>query len=82
MKAKSFLESAGIAALYALPIANAFLKSWHVDSFHHPLPVASIPRAILLLTLLVWALAWLVLVAWIGCRHVAASSLESPSPPS
>jgi Sulfatase len=59
VKAKSFLESAGLTALYALPIANAFLNSWHVDSFHRPHPVASIPRAILLLTLLVWALAWL-----------------------
>ncbi|HZD77746.1 MAG TPA: sulfatase-like hydrolase/transferase [Acidobacteriaceae bacterium] len=61
MKAKSFLESAGLAVLYALPIADAFFKPWHVNSFHAPEPVASIPRAILLLTLLVWALAWLVL---------------------
>jgi Sulfatase len=63
VKAKSFLESAGLAALYALPITNAFLNSWHVDSFHRPHPVASISRAILLLTLLVWALAWLTLAA-------------------
>jgi Sulfatase len=61
VKAKSFLEAAGLAVLYALPIANAFLKSWHVDAFHHAQPVASIPRAILLLTLLAWALAWLIL---------------------
>jgi Sulfatase len=63
VKAKSFLESAGLAVLYTLPIANAFLKSWHVDSFHHVHPVASIPRALLLLTLLVWALGWLTLAA-------------------
>ncbi|HZD77474.1 MAG TPA: hypothetical protein VE218_10740, partial [Acidobacteriaceae bacterium] len=63
MKAKSFLESAGLAVLYTLPIANAFLNSWHLDSFHHPYPVTSIPRAMLLLTLLVWALAWLIVVA-------------------
>jgi hypothetical protein len=63
VKAKPFVESAGLAVLYALPIASAFLKSWHVDSFHHAHPVASIPRAILLLTLLVWALAWLIIAA-------------------
>lgn len=63
MKAKLFLEGAGVAVLYALPIANVFLTSWHFDSFHHPQPVTSIPRAILLLTLLVWAFAWLILTA-------------------
>src|ERR1700753_1879690 len=63
MKAKSFLEAAGLAVLYALPVANVFLTSWHFDSFHHAQPVTSIPRAILLLTLLVWAFAWLILAA-------------------
>jgi hypothetical protein len=61
VRAKPFLEAAGLAVLYALPIADAFFKPWHVNSFHAPQPVASIPRAILLLTLLIWALAWLVL---------------------
>ena len=59
MKAKSFLEGAGLAVLYLLPIANTFFNTWHFDSFHHPFPVASIPRAILLLLLFVWVLAWL-----------------------
>jgi hypothetical protein len=63
VKARPKLESAGIAVLYALPIANAFFISWHVDSFHHAHPVTSIPRAILLLVLLVWALAWFVIAA-------------------
>lgn len=63
MKAKSFLEGAGLAVLYALPIANAFFEPWHVNSYHHAQPVASVPRAIFLLVLLVWALAWLTIAA-------------------
>jgi hypothetical protein len=63
VKAKPFLEAAGLAVLYALPIANAFVKSWHVNSYHHAQPVASVPRAMFLLVLLVWALAWLTIAA-------------------
>jgi hypothetical protein len=59
VKAKSLLEGAGLAVLYVLPIANAFVNSWHVNSYHHAQPVASVPRAIFLFVLLVWALAWL-----------------------
>jgi Sulfatase len=63
VKAKSLLEAAGLAVLYVLPIANAFFKSWHVNSYHHAQPVASVPRAIFLLILLVWVLAWLTIAA-------------------
>lgn len=60
---KTILESAGLAVLYVLPIADGFIKTWHWNSFHHAHPVGSIPRAIFFLTLLVWALAWLVIAA-------------------
>ena len=56
-RARAFVEGAGLATLYILPIANAFFKPWHVNSYHHAHPVGSIPRAIFFLTLLVWALA-------------------------
>lgn len=61
---KRILESAGLAVLYLLPIADGFVKTWHVNSFHHAHPVGSIPRAIFFLTLLVWAVAWLVITAF------------------
>jgi hypothetical protein len=61
---KTILESAGLAVLYVLPIADGFIKTWHWNSFHHAHPVGSIPRAIFFFTLLVWALAWLVLTAF------------------
>jgi sulfatase-like protein len=60
---KVTLESAGLAVLYVLPIADGFVKTWHVNSFHHAHPVGSIPRAIFFLTLLVWVLAWFVIAA-------------------
>jgi hypothetical protein len=56
---KRVLEGAGFAVLYILPLANAFFKPWHENAYHHAHPVGSIPRAIFLLTLLVWAFAWL-----------------------
>ena len=61
---KTILESAGLAVLYVLPIADGFVKTWHVNSFHHAHPVGSIPRAIFFLTLLVWAVAWLAITAF------------------
>jgi Sulfatase len=63
VKAKPFLEAAGFAVLYTLPLASAFFRPWHLDTFHHAHPVASIPRALLLLTLLAWAFAWIALAA-------------------
>lgn len=58
------LQGAGLAVLYVLPIADSFIQIWHENSFHHAHPAVSIPRAILLLTLLVWALASLVIAAF------------------
>jgi hypothetical protein len=54
VKAKPFLQGAGLATLYILPIASRFLDPRLNEVYHHPHPISSIPLAMLAMTLLVW----------------------------
>ncbi len=63
MKAKPFLQGAGIATLYILPIAARFLDPGLNEGYHHPHPISSVPLAMLAMTLLVWLVSWMALLA-------------------
>ncbi len=54
-----FLQGAGFAALFIIAYAEEFLTSSLGDAYHRVLPLATIYRALLIATLLVWLLAWL-----------------------
>lgn len=57
MKLRPVLEGAGVATLYVLPFANGFLTPSLATAYHHPYPVTTIARAILLMALLIWLTA-------------------------
>jgi hypothetical protein len=59
VKARPFLQAAGIATLYILPIAARFLDPGLNEGYHHPHPISSVPLAMLAMTLLVWLVSWL-----------------------
>lgn len=63
MKAKPFLQGAGIATLYILPIAKHFLDEGLNEAYHHPHPISSVPLAMLAMTLLVWLVSWMAFLA-------------------
>ncbi len=63
MKAKPFLQGAGIATLYILPIAKHFLDEGLNEAYHHPHPISSVPLAMLAMTLLVWIVSWMAFLA-------------------
>jgi hypothetical protein len=57
VKPRPLLEGAGLAALYIAPFASNFLTPSLGDAYHRVHPLTSIYRAILVLTMLVWAMA-------------------------
>lgn len=63
MKAKPFLQGAGVATLYVLPIAKRFLDQSLNEAYHHPHPISSIPLAILATMLLIWMVSSIAFLA-------------------
>jgi hypothetical protein len=63
VKAKPFLQGAGVATLYILPIAARFLDPGLNEGYHHPHPISSVPLAMLAMTLLVWIVSWMAFLA-------------------
>jgi hypothetical protein len=63
VKARPFLQGAGLAVFFILPVAKKFLSPSLNEAFHHPHPISSVPMAILAMTLVIWLLAWMVLLA-------------------
>jgi sulfatase-like protein len=63
VKARPFLQGAGLAVLFILPVATKFLSPSLNEAYHHPHPIYSVPMAILAMTLVIWLLAWIVFLA-------------------
>jgi hypothetical protein len=57
VKPRPLLEGAGLAALYIAPFASIFLTPSLGAAYHRVHPLTSIYRAILILTMLMWAMA-------------------------
>jgi hypothetical protein len=79
VKALPFLQGAGLAVFFILPVAKKFLSPSLNEAFHHPHPISSVPMAILAMTLVMWLLAWIVLLAAErlsqGWRNVVSAAL-------
>jgi hypothetical protein len=60
VKGKSFLQGAGFATLYILPIAKRFLDQSLNETYHHPHTLSSVPLAILAMMLLLWLVSSMV----------------------
>jgi hypothetical protein len=63
VKARPFLQGAGLAVLFILPVAKKFLSPSLNEAYHHPHPIYSVPMAILAMTLVLWLLASIVILA-------------------
>jgi hypothetical protein len=63
VKTKPFLQGAGLATLYILPIAGRLLSPSVNEAYHHPHPIFSVPLAMLAMTLLVWIVSSMAFLA-------------------
>ena len=63
MKPRPFLQSAGLATLYILPVAVHFVSLRLNEAYHHPHPISSVPLAMLAVMLLIWLVGGMAFLA-------------------